>query len=149
MTNVYCSGGDDGTRTHDPLVANQVLYQLSYVPGGWSRPVQTGRRKLVGLGGFEPPTLRLSGVRSNQLSYRPPWAKSGDDWQADDKPSPKLRFRRQSGSDPADAQHVNTYLKMNRVASRRACESCDCQPFDFGPLLYAGDFHQAGFHQSS
>ena len=28
-------------------------------------------RKLVGLGGFEPPTSPLSGVRSNQLSYRP------------------------------------------------------------------------------
>ena len=27
--------------------------------------------QVVGLGGFEPPTLRLSGVRSNQLSYRP------------------------------------------------------------------------------
>ena len=26
-------GGGDGTRTHDPLVANQVLYQLSYAPG--------------------------------------------------------------------------------------------------------------------
>ena len=26
------SGGDDGARTHDLLVANQALYQLSYVP---------------------------------------------------------------------------------------------------------------------
>ena len=25
-------GGGEGTRTHDPLVANQVLYQLSYAP---------------------------------------------------------------------------------------------------------------------
>ncbi len=27
--------------------------------------------KVVGLGGFEPPTSPLSGVRSNHLSYRP------------------------------------------------------------------------------
>jgi hypothetical protein len=29
------------------------------------------RRDLVGRGGLEPPTSRLSGVRSNHLSYRP------------------------------------------------------------------------------
>jgi hypothetical protein len=28
-------------------------------------------RSLVGLGGLEPPTSRLSGARSSQLSYRP------------------------------------------------------------------------------
>ena len=32
--------------------------------------------RLVGLGGFEPPTSPLSGVRSNQLSYRPVVASS-------------------------------------------------------------------------
>ncbi len=26
------TSGDDGTRTHDPLLAKQVLFQLSYVP---------------------------------------------------------------------------------------------------------------------
>ena len=26
------NGGDDGNRTHDPLLAGQVLYQLSYTP---------------------------------------------------------------------------------------------------------------------
>ena len=29
---------------------------------------------LVGLSGLEPPTSRLSGVRSNRLSYKPIWS---------------------------------------------------------------------------
>ncbi len=29
------------------------------------------REEVVGLGGLEPPTSRLSGARSSQLSYRP------------------------------------------------------------------------------
>ena len=35
-------------------------------------PIRDGKaRKLVGLGGLEPPTSRLSSARSNQLSYKP------------------------------------------------------------------------------
>ena len=52
-------GGAEEDRTPDPLRARQVLSQLSYGPD------------LVGLGGLEPPASPLSGVRSNQLSYRP------------------------------------------------------------------------------
>lgn len=94
-------GGGDGTRTHDRLVANQVLYQLSYAPRARpvrnvlsdrrsvrrslsrramgeasraTRPLWNGRPRLVGLSGLEPLTSRLSGGRSNQLSYRPDWS---------------------------------------------------------------------------
>ena len=56
-------GGAERDRTADPLVANQVLSQLSYSP--------TRGVKLVGLGRVELPTSPLSGVRSSQLSYRP------------------------------------------------------------------------------
>jgi hypothetical protein len=51
------SGGADRNRTDDIQLAKLALYQLSYSPKCWSRTV-------VGLGGFEPPTSRLSGVRS-------------------------------------------------------------------------------------
>ena len=62
-------GGDDRDRTGDPLLAKQVLSQLSYIPSAivTRRPTP----KMVGLTGFEPVTSPLSGVRSNQLSYRP------------------------------------------------------------------------------
>jgi hypothetical protein len=66
------NNGDNRIRTGDPLLAKQVLYQLSYVPGD-SRPFSEQRLKpdsfLVGQGGLEPPTPRLSSVCSNQLSY--------------------------------------------------------------------------------
>ena len=57
-------GGDERNRTADPLLARQVLSQLSYAP-------ICCNNYLVGLSGLEPLTSRLSGVRSNQLSYRP------------------------------------------------------------------------------
>ena len=49
--------GADRGRTDDIQLAKLALYQLSYSPTKpWS--------EMVGLGGFEPPTSRLSGVRS-------------------------------------------------------------------------------------
>ena len=69
--NVFPNRGEPGgagrNRTDDPLLAKQVLYQLSYSPEFSSRP----STEMVGLGRLELPTSRLSGVRSNQLSYRP------------------------------------------------------------------------------
>ena len=59
------NGGDERNRTADPLLARQVLSQLSYAP------TSLATIQLVGLSGLEPLTSRLSGVRSNQLSYRP------------------------------------------------------------------------------
>ena len=58
-------GGAKEDRTPDPLLAKQVLSQLSY------NPIQIQVRIMVGLNGLEPTTSPLSGVRSNHLSYRP------------------------------------------------------------------------------
>ena len=85
--------GDGRVRTGDPLLAKQVLCQLSYAPSDagddapdfWSGTLSPqgiavsahhgaawrGRRTGMGQGGFEPPTPRLSSVCSNQLSYWP------------------------------------------------------------------------------
>jgi hypothetical protein len=64
--------GGERVRTDDPLLAKQVLSQLSYTPAnppGTHKSQNPGAASLVGQGGFEPPTPRLSSVCSNQLSY--------------------------------------------------------------------------------
>jgi hypothetical protein len=74
-------GGGERDRTDDLLLAKQALSQLSYTPFSGARGQASGTRniltpgasclipELVGQGGFEPPTSRLSSARSNQLSY--------------------------------------------------------------------------------
>ena len=73
-------GGADRVRTDDLRLARAALSQLSYSPfssvgQSTDRSGHPGSsrhcRQMVGLGRFELPTSRLSGVRSNQLSYRP------------------------------------------------------------------------------
>ena len=60
-------------RTANLLRARQALSQLSYSPKIINNTATNYKSftTLVGLSGFEPLTSRLSGVRSNQLSYRP------------------------------------------------------------------------------
>ena len=62
------SGGDGQARTADPLLAKQVLSQLSYIPSECIPRNGIRGPRVVGLSGFEPETSRLSAVRSNQLS---------------------------------------------------------------------------------
>ena len=103
FANGLSANGDGEIRTLDPLLARQVLSQLSYTPMdaglsfrtslpvfsfvcslsglGLSEPFPISLRlwmnftcfSLLGMGlsGLEPPTSRLSGVRSNRLSYKP------------------------------------------------------------------------------
>lgn len=60
---MICFGGGRRDRTDDLLLAKQALSQLSYAP------MIKHNTYMVGQGGLEPPTPRLSSVCSNQLSY--------------------------------------------------------------------------------
>lgn len=109
------AGGGEGIRTHDPLVANQVLYQLSYAPVG-----------LVGLTGLEPETSRLSGGCSNQLSYRPvcegaPTRDRGgpDDHRAPRRTCQRVSTRAQSRGNSDARAHA---LEASPRGARRAPE---------------------------
>src|SRR3546814_2486898 len=71
-------GGAERDRTADPLLAKQVLSQLSYSPNHHKhltyKPPGSGEpsseTKMVGPGRLELPTPRLSSVCSNQLDRK-------------------------------------------------------------------------------
>src|ERR1700757_901835 len=41
------NGGRTRTRTWDPLIKSQLLYQLSYAPGAWDRKTSARGRRLA------------------------------------------------------------------------------------------------------
>ena len=97
-------GGAERDRTADPLLAKQVLSQLSYSPNhrntrqnkppGSGKPGLHPQKQMVGPGRLELPTPRLSSVCSNQLSYGPISLNLKACNQApiqDDSPSPVVR----------------------------------------------------------
>lgn len=94
-------GGGGGDRTHDPRLAKPMLSQLSYTPF-W-------RTSVVGLDRFELSTSRLSGVRSNQLSYRPLGrARNKSSLQLNSELS--LLYK---GGDPAAGSPTATLLRLH------------------------------------
>ena len=106
------NGGAERDRTADPLLAKQVLSQLSYSPiqldhpslinqarqqfasTNSLNPVHHSHMQMVGPGRLELPTPRLSSVCSNQLSYGPiqPNIRSVQlDTHTGQRPSPVIR----------------------------------------------------------
>ena len=63
-------------QTLQPMLADQTVPHANFVPKlafAARLVLQSKTKTVVGRGGLEPPTSRLSGVRSNHLSYRPIW----------------------------------------------------------------------------
>ena len=77
-------------------------------------------RRLVGTSGFEPPTSRLSGVRSNHLSYAP--ISSGGD-EEDRTP------------DPLRARQVLSQLSYTPIAGVRGLTAASLFAFRFSRFL--------------
>src|SRR5258708_17574804 len=79
--------GADRDRTDDLRLAKPALSQLSYSPGSTrGRCCCFLARLAVGQGRVELPTSRLSGVRSNHLSYWPGGASSAGSLMAPPRP---------------------------------------------------------------
>ena len=64
-------GGANRDRTGDLRLAKPALSQLSYCPIFVTPELRAWTEYVVGQGRLELPTSRLSGVRSNHLSYWP------------------------------------------------------------------------------
>ena len=58
-------------HSEESVIFLKLYLYLALLSVLYTMCISSNMSQLVGLGGLEPPTSRLSGVRSNQLSYRP------------------------------------------------------------------------------
>ena len=65
-------------RRSEPALSSIFIGLLSYSKFPLNPLKDRLKSKLVGSSGLEPPTSRLSGARSNQLSYEPIWNRVGN-----------------------------------------------------------------------
>jgi hypothetical protein len=100
-------------RTDDLKLAKLPLSQLMSTSAA---ALKAKRANMVGLGGFEPPTSRLSSARSNQLSYRPK-AKQLCGAAKDLKRWPRIR----GDNDQASIQRIRPEKKEKRRRRSPAC----------------------------
>ena len=94
------------------------------------------QHRLVGLGGLEPPTSRLSGVRSNLLSYRPYVSAIADSGGDEESRTPDLLRAKQALSqlsytpmvleNPAGLSKLNS-VKVDFLRSRWTEDVTPCQ----------------------
>ena len=78
---------------------------------------------MVGRAGLEPATLRLSGVRSNHLSYRPPLVPERPQGRGRRKPA-QARQRADPGGDfPVMKGHEDDGMFFEEVRSTSGCET--------------------------
>ena len=84
---------------------------------------------MVGLGGLEPPTSRLSGVRSNHLSYKPIfYCQYGGD---EETRTPDLLHAKQTLSQLSHAPAIAFYdkmVEMRRIELLTPCLQGRCSP---------------------
>jgi hypothetical protein len=96
-------GGDDRIRTDDPLVANEVLSQLSYIPTCCclNVPARNGTQfSLAERGGFEPPEQQAA-QRFSRPSHSTTLASlRADRLFMDEPPSSRRKWRRERDSNP-------------------------------------------------
>ena len=106
--------GDDRVRTDGLRSASAALSQLSYIP----------LPSNMGLGRVELPTSRLSGVRSNHLSYRPDAKRTFSDENASSCLKKEKRRRR----NPALSLDPVRFLRPVRCLGRADMASVRAHP---------------------